>query len=74
MDKKIDATILGIIYHPELREISEGAKKDIAEMIRMLADGLIKPGYCRVVKCVFADKCNAVCDWAKEVEGGNDAL
>ena len=65
-EKKTDATILGIIYHPELRSISEQAKKDIAEMTRTLAHSLVEPGYCRFVKCVFSDRCDAVCDWAKE--------
>jgi len=44
--KKTDATVLGIIYHPELRDISYGAKKNIAEMVRALSSSLAEPGYC----------------------------
>jgi len=41
MDKKTNATILGIIYHPEIRDIlSEQGKVDIAEMVQILADSL----------------------------------
>lgn len=69
MDEKINATILGIVYHPELRGISDGAKNDIGEMVRTLASGLIPKDVCRFVRCSFVAKCNAVCDWAK---GGHD--
>ena len=66
LDEKTNATILGIVYHPELREISEGAKRDIAEMVRTLSNGLVPAGFCRVVKCGFAAKCDTICDWAKD--------
>lgn len=37
-DEKIDATILGIIYHPEIRAVlTDQGKSDIAKMIRTLA-------------------------------------
>ena len=64
MLKKTDATILGIIYHPEIRNIlTEQGKKDIAEMVRTLTDGLSN---CHFLQCVFAEKCNAMCDWVRE--------
>jgi len=67
MDKKIDATILGIIYHPEIREVlTEQGKKDIAEMVRTL----VKDN-CLYFQCEFADKCNAMCDFVKKNSPGN---
>ena len=39
-EKKLDATCLGIVCHPELRDISETAKKDIMTMLRRLVAGL----------------------------------
>ena len=32
----IDATILGITYHPDIRDLSDATKKDIAKMIQDL--------------------------------------
>lgn len=64
MDKKIDTTILGIIYHPEIREVlTEQTKSDIAEMVRTLAGEL--SGNCPYLKCEFADRCNAMCDFVR---------
>lgn len=61
MKNKIDATILGIIYHPEIRNmLTDEGKKDIAKMVNLLVEGR-----CLFVECCFADKCNAMCDWAK---------
>ncbi len=43
MEKLINATTLGIIYHPELRgKLSDGAKKDINEMIKTLVKSVLK--------------------------------
>jgi len=62
---KIDATILSIIYHPEIRHVlTEQGKKDIAEMVRTLTKGL-----CPFLRCEFVDRCNALCDWAKDGMG-----
>jgi len=59
--QKTEATILGIIYHPEIREaLSEQGKKDIAEMVRTLVKG-----YCPFAKCRWSDRCNDMCDWMK---------
>jgi len=64
MDKKTNATILGIIYHPEIRDIlSEQGKQDIGEMVWTLVDSL--SGNCPYLKCGFADKCNAMCDFVR---------
>ena len=64
MIEKTDATILGIIYHPEIRHVlTEQGKKDIAEMVQTLADGLSN---CPFLQCGFAEKCNAMCDWVRE--------
>jgi len=53
MIEKTSATILGIIYHPEIRHVlTEQGKKDIAEMVRMLADGLSN---CPFLQCGFIE-------------------
>ena len=66
--KKTDATILGIIYHPEIRDIlTDQGKSDIAEMVRTLVDGL--SGNCPFLQCEFADKCNAMCDFVRSHQG-----
>ena len=49
-EKKTDATILGIVYHPELRNISTEAKENIGEMVRTLAGSLKKPGSSTMAK------------------------
>jgi hypothetical protein len=49
VEKLINATTLGIIYHPELRgKLSDGAKKDIHEMIKTLVESVLKQ---RRTKC-----------------------
>ena len=59
--EKVDATILGIIYHPEIRDVlTEAGKYDIAEMVRTLVKG-----YCPFAECRWADQCNNICDWMK---------
>jgi len=68
--KKTDATILGIIYHPEIRNVlTEQGKKDIAEMVRILADGLSN---CPFLQCEFGERCNAMCDWVREETPGRE--
>ncbi len=41
-EERINATILGITYHPELRAISKEAKNDIGAMVRVLVGGFTK--------------------------------
>ena len=64
-ESKINATTLGIVFHPELRDISDGAKNDIGKMVRVLVTILADSWGCKFVKCEFADKCDTMCDWAK---------
>ena len=43
MEKLINATTLGIIYHPELRgKLSDEAKSNIREMIKTLVESVLK--------------------------------
>jgi hypothetical protein len=42
VEQKINATILGIVYHPEIRNLSDDCKKNIADMVRILAKELVK--------------------------------
>ena len=70
--KKIDATILGIVYHPEIRDVlTLQGKGDISEMVRTLADGFSN---CPFLQCGFAEKCNAMCDWVREETPGADTI
>lgn len=43
--EKVDATILGIVFHPEVQPLSEECKEDIAIMVKTLADSL-DPSLC----------------------------
>ena len=36
IEEVIDTTILGITYHPDIRDLSDATKKDVAKMIRDL--------------------------------------
>ena len=43
INKKIGATYLGIIFHPELRDkISEETKRNILEMLTTLVNSIMK--------------------------------
>lgn len=73
-NQKKEATILGIVYHPEIRPLSEQCKKDIAVMVDTLvksldvsqpanpADGQTQCPYDK--ECSEAEiNCSADCRW-----------
>jgi len=68
----VKATILGIVYHPEIRPLSDGCKDDIAKMVRslieMMAEEARKEGLCPHLKCNLSNKCTEQCDWSKGME------
>ena len=61
MKRKTDATILGIIYHPEIRDVlSKQGKKDIIEMVRTLVSEVYL-----FSQCPF---CDFICGLEKKPE------